>query len=115
MRRPPICSRPSMRLCAWSTSSPGRSPRSSPWIGRGAEEQRVDGEAGEDLGAADRACHGQRFVRPKQADVLAAVRALDRDVHLLLLRSVAGTAPGDGRELEARVTNHERKSIMSNR
>jgi isochorismate hydrolase len=42
--------------------------RSSPWIGRGAEEQRVDGEAGEDLGAADRAFHGQRFVRPKQAD-----------------------------------------------
>src|SRR6266568_9525210 len=48
MRRPPICSHPSMRLCAWSTPSPGRSPRSSPWIGRGAEEHRVDGEAGED-------------------------------------------------------------------
>src|SRR5260221_2050201 len=37
------------------------------------------------------------------------------DLPLLLLRSVAGTAPGDGRGSEARVTNHERKSIMSNR
>src|SRR6266567_4852419 len=78
MRRPPICSRPSMRLCAWSTPSPGRSPRSSPWIGRGAQEQRVDGEAGEDLGAAARAFHGQRFVRPKQAHRLEESPPIDR-------------------------------------
>src|SRR6266567_9360906 len=77
MRRPPICSRPSMRLCAWSTPSPGRSPRSSPWIGRGAQEQRVDGEAGEDLGAADRTFHGQRFVRPKQAHRLELADLLE--------------------------------------